>query len=45
VESDLVLAGGDGGLGLLDDDLLGLTLLALQLEGLPTLQLDLPWLH
>lgn len=42
---DLVLSCSDGGLGLLDDDLLGLTLLPLQLQRLPSLKLDLPWLH
>lgn len=41
----LILSSGDGRLGLLDDDLLGLTLLALELESLTTLQLDLTWLH
>lgn len=41
----LVLSGGDGCLGLLDDDLLGLTLLALELESLTALQLDLTRLH
>ncbi|KAG7220742.1 hypothetical protein INR49_017856 [Caranx melampygus] len=35
----------DGCLGLLDDDLLGLTLLALELERLTPLQLYLTWLH
>lgn len=43
--SDLVLSCSNGSLGLLDDDLLGLTLLPLQLQRLPSLQLDLPWLH
>lgn len=43
--ADLVLSCSNGGLRLLDDDLLGLTLLPLQLQRLPSLQLDLPWLH
>lgn len=43
--NNLVLSCSDGGLGLLDDDLLGLTLLALELEGLAPLQLDLTRLH
>lgn len=43
--SDLVLSCSNGGLRLLDDDLLGLTLLPLQLQRLPSLQLDLPRLH
>lgn len=37
----LGLASGDSCLGLLDDDLLGLALLALYLYSLPTLDLDL----
>lgn len=41
----LVLSCRDGRLGLLDDDLLGLTLLTLELESLTTLKLDLAWLH
>ena len=41
----LVLSCSDGCLGLLDNDLLGLTLLALELESLTTLKLDLTWLH
>lgn len=43
--SDLVLSCSNSGLGLLDDDLLSLPLLPLQLQRLPSLQLDLPWLH
>lgn len=43
--ADLVLSCSNGGLRLLDDDLLGLTLLPLQLQRLPSLQLDLPRLH
>lgn len=39
--TDLVLSSGDGCLGLLDDDLLGLALLTLELDGLAALQLDL----
>ena len=38
----LRLASSDSCLGLLDDDLLGLALLALHLHSLPTLDLDLP---
>lgn len=41
----LVLSSSDGCLGLLDNDLLGLTLLALELKSLPALQLDLTRLH
>lgn len=41
----LVLSCRDGRLGLLDDDLLRLTLLTLELESLATLKLDLTWLH
>lgn len=41
----LVLSSCDGCLRLLDDDLLGLTLLTLELESLTALQLDLTWLH
>ena len=41
--SYLRLASSDGCLGLLDDDLLGLALLALCLLSLPTLDLDLSW--
>ena len=41
----LVLSSCDGRLRLLDDDLLGLTLLTLELESLTALQLDLTWLH
>lgn len=41
----LGLSGGDGRLGLLDDDLLGGTLLALHLKRLSPLELDLPWLN
>lgn len=41
----LVLSSCDGCLWLLDDDLLGLTLLALELKGLTALQLDLTRLH
>lgn len=41
----LVLSCCDGCLGLLDDDLLRLTLLTLELQRLTTLKLDLTWLH
>lgn len=43
--TDLVLSSSDGRLGLLDDDLLRLTLLALELQSLTTLQLYLTRLH
>lgn len=45
VDSYLSLASGDCSLGLLNDDLLGLSLLALHLHSLPTLDLDLPRRH
>lgn len=43
--NDLVLSSSDSRLGLLDDDLLRLTLLALELQSLTTLKLYLTRLH
>lgn len=43
--ANLILPCCNGSLWLLDDNLLGLTLLPLQLQRLPSLKLDLPRLH